>query len=1167
MLRRFAKRLGTLAALLPLAAVAVQCAVSVTEVSVTGTGAPYDVSYVLNTTASAGSIDILNAGSSVVKTITLAAGALSPGLHFVTWDGKNTGGTMVPAGQYTARITASAASVPAGGQLLWGPNNNIAVSPTQTNLPVWYHLTVNKNPGSPYYGRIYVADYADDRVMGYSSDGTFEVNINTVNRPLNEFSSGTRDVQVGKDDRLYVYHEDNPAPNAGICSVKQDGTDYREEFPTTDYPQQMAMTDNGTNKRFYFSLGYATSLSGGAVDYQTPDQTTATTILPDPSGAAGGSCNGIAVLDSYNDPVGHANSVTIFVRTNSDSTGTTGLSTVVRWDGNNADPLSVTTWTKTWVSTALPGTAYTGTGVDIGPDGNVWTTLSNATSTVRGYYKLDKATGALLDIITPLPEKPRNLALDAKGNIAAAMLPDSSGSTRGRDIAYFAPKDSGSTDATTSGAFAVSGSNGTQIKITAGPTVTAASTSAVVTWTTDISSSTALFYGNSATTLPNRVIGTDGVTSHSASITGLTTGNTYYYQVRSAATGYASAYSAVLPFIAKNPGPVISNLAATTTQTTATITWNTDKATDSAVAYGVTQNSLTQTVTGNTATLTHTVAISGLNPGQTYYFVAQSGTATIATTTSAESFFATLNAAGLKVRTLSAFGDFQYGFTDDIYFAGNTITLNKKALPAGVDDAGVPDLPLPRHNNAVCAYGGYLYCLGGRGASTTNTVFYAPINADGTVGAWQTTTPLTDERYYSMHAAFGYNGYIYVVGGATIDATNTFSVQTTTLYAAQNPLDGTLGPWNVAGTFAGPTPPERAYGAVGVYNGRVYYVGGRDSTGAVHQDVYQADIRADGAFNSWSVAANGLPATSMQQGVAAHNGDLYDWGGTVDGSTGATDKLVSVIGSDLTPGVWNPSGNIPAEGRYAFAGGFTHGYALEIGGAVSGIRTDRITAAEMAADGTLGDFTDVTATYDTANPLRDMDGAAWQDRYYVVGGRSSDGVDPQLNPAANTLATAITFTPSSTYVANGRYESSIIDLGKAETLQTLVVTATGSGVTLTTRYAGIDGTFSAWTVQPGLSITFPASTSARYVQFALNLTSNGATAPAVSSVALTYGTAPLPFTSDDVKNALKIASGLVTATSADKLRLDIVKADGTPGSDSLITVADATAIDRKINGK
>ncbi|HEY3415101.1 MAG TPA: fibronectin type III domain-containing protein [Armatimonadota bacterium] len=1162
MLQRFFHRLGTLAVLLPLAALAAHAAVSVTEVSVTGTGAPYDISYVLNTNATAGTIDILNSGNTVVKTITLASGALSQGIHFVTWDGKGSGGVLAPAGQYTARISATAGAVAAGGQLLWGP---YTIS-TGTNVPVWYHMTVNKNPASPYYGRVYVADYANDRVLGYSSDGTLEVNINTVSRPLNEFSSGTRDVQVGKDDRLYIYHEDNPAPGTGICSVKQDGTDYREEFATDIYPQQMAMTDNGTAKRFYFSMGYATSLTGAGVRYQTSADTTTTVLLADPSGAAGGSCNGIAVLDSYNDPVGHANSVTIFVRTNSASTGSPGLSTVVRWDGDNADPLNVFSWTKTWTSTALPGIGYTGTGVEIGPDGNVWTSLSNADSSVRGYYKLDKATGALLARINPVPEKPRNLAVDAKGNVAAALLPNAENSVRGRDVAMFAPEDSGSTDTITSGAFAGSGAIATPVKITAGPTVVAASTSATIGWTTDVNSSTALLYGNSPTALINRVSGTNGVTAHSVAISGLTTGNTYYYQVRSAASGYSTAYSDVLAFVAKNPAPVISSLAVTATQTTASITWNTDKATDSAVSYGTSPNALTQNAAGTANTLSHSVFISGLTPGTTYYFVAQSGSATIATATTPESFFATLTAGGLKVRTLSAFGDFQYGWMDDVFLAANGVTLNKKAAPNGVDDAGVPDLPLPRHNNAVCAYGGYLYCLGGRGASTSNTVFFAPINADGTVGAWQQTTPLTDERYFTMHAAFGYNGYIYVVAGAAIDASEVFATQTTTLFAAQNPLDGTLGPWSVAGTFSGPTPPERAYGAVGVYNGRVYYVGGRDTASVIYPTIYEADIKPDGTFAPWTVAANSLPAVAMQQGLTIHNGRIYDWGGTSDGTTYNTDQQISVIGAGGEPGPWAASGNPPLEGRFAFAGGITHGYALEIGGSLIAARTDRISAAEIMADQSFGDFTDVTATYSTGNPLRDMDGAAWQDRYYVAGGRSSDTINPTVNPSANTLAAAITFAPSSTYVANGRYESPIIDLGVAEALQSLAVTATGSGVTLSIRTAGANGTFGTWAAASGLSQTFTGVT-ARYVQFALALSSTGATAPTVTSVALTYGTASVPFTTDDVKKALRIAAGLDSAVAADMARLDIVTGNGTTGADGLITVTDATAIDRRINGK
>jgi hypothetical protein len=52
----------------------------------------------------------------------------------------------------------------------------------------------------------------------------------------------------------------------------------------------------------------------------------------------------------------------------------------------------------------------------------------------------------------------------------------------------------------------------------------------------------------------------------------------------------------------------------------------------------------------------------------------------------------------------------------------------------------------------------------------------------------------------------------------------------------------------------------------------------------------------------------------------------------------------------------------------------------------------------------------------------------------------------------------------------------------------------------------------------------------------------------------------IPPTTADVSKALRIAGGLTTATAADLTRLDVVKADGTAGKDSLITLQDAIAL-------
>ncbi len=69
---------------------------------------------------------------------------------------------------------------------------------------------------------------------------------------------------------------------------------------------------------------------------------------------------------------------------------------------------------------------------------------------------------------------------------------------------------------------------------------------------------------------------------------------------------------------ADTTAPVISNVAVTTSGATATLTWTTDEASSSSVAYG-TSSSLGSTATGASGTA-HTVTISGLASAQTYSY-------------------------------------------------------------------------------------------------------------------------------------------------------------------------------------------------------------------------------------------------------------------------------------------------------------------------------------------------------------------------------------------------------------------------------------------------------------------------------------------------------------------------------------------------------------------
>lgn len=147
------------------------------------------------------------------------------------------------------------------------------------------------------------------------------------------------------------------------------------------------------------------------------------------------------------------------------------------------------------------------------------------------------------------------------------------------------------------------------------------------------------------------------------------------------------------------------------------------------------------------------------------------------------------------------------------------------------------------------AYSGYLYIGGGvADSSAYNDVQFAPVNSDGSWGAWKSTNPFSAEGNRSRCVFF--NGYIYL-----IDSSNAVSVDSTTVLTAFKDVqyskintDGTIGSWQ--GTTK--LPAERYNHSVAFYNGYVYLTGGVTSgvinstahtwTGTVYSDVIFAKI-------------------------------------------------------------------------------------------------------------------------------------------------------------------------------------------------------------------------------------------------------------------------------------------------------------------------------------
>jgi hypothetical protein len=175
-------------------------------------------------------------------------------------------------------------------------------------------------------------------------------------------------------------------------------------------------------------------------------------------------------------------------------------------------------------------------------------------------------------------------------------------------------------------------------------------TSATITWTTDQASSSQVNYGTTTSYGLSTTINSTLVTSHSVTLTGLTAGTTYDFDVVSANASSLSSTSSNSTFTTTGggtPPPFISNVATgAITGSSVTITWTTDQASSSQVNYGTT-TAYGASSTLNTALVTsHSVTLTGLAAGTTYDFDVVSANSTGISATSANSTFTTTGSTG-----------------------------------------------------------------------------------------------------------------------------------------------------------------------------------------------------------------------------------------------------------------------------------------------------------------------------------------------------------------------------------------------------------------------------------------------------------------------------------------------------------------------------------------
>lgn len=139
----------------------------------------------------------------------------------------------------------------------------------------------------------------------------------------------------------------------------------------------------------------------------------------------------------------------------------------------------------------------------------------------------------------------------------------------------------------------------------------------IITWTTDQNSSSLVNYGLT-TGYGQNASASGNVTAHTVNLSGLVAGTTYNFRVNSTNAQNVTATSGNNTFTTL-PNLSISNVAATPTNVSATITWTSNTPSDSKVDYGLTSG-YGSTVSNATLTTSHSVTLTGLTPGTLYHY-------------------------------------------------------------------------------------------------------------------------------------------------------------------------------------------------------------------------------------------------------------------------------------------------------------------------------------------------------------------------------------------------------------------------------------------------------------------------------------------------------------------------------------------------------------------
>lgn len=246
---------------------------------------------------------------------------------------------------------------------------------------------------------------------------------------------------------------------------------------------------------------------------------------------------------------------------------------------------------------------------------------------------------------------------------------------------------------------------------------------------------------------------------------------------------------------------------------------------------------------------------------------------------------------------------------------------------------------------------GTLYVAGGCTSTTDcttaiNTVSYAPIDVNGTLGTWNNTTAaLPAVRTWGKLVTAG--GSLYYIGGQDSTATN----EQSTVYYATPAVGGNVTTWTAASNAL---PAARTKHGAAVWNNRIYVVGGMDGSAANTNTVYVSpQLNSGGNITSAWTTSTAHNVARFGSAVTAYANNLYLMGGSNGTNYFSDTQYAKIDPTTGTVGTWSYSTSLPLPLSQAdsFA---ANGYIYLIGGRNSATTCDPITlVAPVSANTTI----------------------------------------------------------------------------------------------------------------------------------------------------------------------------------------------------------------------